>query len=163
MKKIFYFLICFLFISSCELERDNPLDLKNPNNNSNNNSNGSPSLAYTKFIVSSDDNNNGIIEKGEHIKLKVFIKNRGTGIAKTVNANFSFNSYTFIFFDGGTAYYGDISPSTESYGVLNTVDDYSMSFTVSYDIPSGTTCKVSMLITDTYGANWTDSFTFIVL
>ena len=163
-KQIYIFLLIIPFVISCEkivpdLPRDNPLDSKSTNNNNNT---GSPSLVYTKFIVTSDDNNNGIIEIGEHIKIKVFVKNTGSGIAKGVEANFTFENYNNVFFYGGTAYYGVITPSAENFGSLNTIDNYSIRFDLDFSILTGSTKKVNMLITDVNGGTWSDSFEFTV-
>ncbi len=156
MKNIIYSIICIIIFTSCELERDNPLDSK-----SNITHVGSPTLSFSKVEVISDDNSNGIIEVGEHIKLKVFIKNTGSN-AKGVIADFTFENYMYVYLYGGSAYYGDISTSSEIAGSLSSVENYSVRFDLNYDIPIGTKKKIIMKIKDQNGNVWINSFTITI-
>jgi len=168
-KYIFALLVVYC-ITSCEkkdlnwnLPRDNPLDTGSTNNNSTK----VPILNYSKYSVYNDDNGDGIINKGETIKLKVYVKNNGTSTANGVKGtittsnsyisnllpttNVDYNSYT-----SGN----DIPAGQERYGYYAFA--YTVQFTVSNTTPIGSNIIFNMNITDDFGNNWADSFTITV-
>jgi len=70
-------------------------------------------IVYSKNQVYSDDNNDGYINKGETIELKVFLKNTGTSTANAVEANFTTTSpYASILSNSYDVSYGNIGSKT---------------------------------------------------
>jgi hypothetical protein len=115
MKYAIYIIILFLFIiSSCEkiipdLPRDNTLDGVNDTVVVE-----GVSIKYSSHDIVSDNNNDGIINKGETVYLKVYLVNNGSNTANSVKAT-SYKSgdgsvgltitittvgYTLVFKDG---------------------------------------------------------------
>jgi hypothetical protein len=139
------------------LERDNPLDAKN-----NANMQEGVALKFDDYSVYSDNNNDGVINKGETVLLNVSLKNTGVNTAECVKATFSTNS----------SFVSNLTPTTEvTYGMIeaNSVEWYSgyenyyvLQFTVSNDTPANTTIPISISIVDESGNTWSSSFNIMV-
>jgi uncharacterized repeat protein (TIGR01451 family) len=165
MKKTFLILISCLCLAACDkyeflnLKRDNPLDGKNDAEMKN-----GVNLKLDTFSVYSDNNGDKIINNGETVRLRVWLKNTGTSTANSVKATFSTTS----------TYVSDFKPTTQlNYGNLATEEsvwsyntsissNYTIQFTVSLSTPAGTQIPVNISITDESGNVWTDSFTVTV-
>jgi hypothetical protein len=157
-------IIIFLFIvTGCiDLERDNPLDGNNIN------AVQGPNIIFSYLEVNEDDNSDGVINKGETIGLRIYLKNIGNEDAYNVNATISTTSsfitslypaYTIDFSDD--YYYSSIGSGYESnYGGYP--DNNTISFNVSENTPSGTVLTFNLNIEDNSGNHWTDSFDVLV-
>ncbi|MDR0682996.1 MAG: hypothetical protein LBG15_14280, partial [Dysgonamonadaceae bacterium] len=162
LKYIFVAIIGSLLLTACEddvnLKRDNPLDEEN-------NADGTwAQVAYDSHTVVSDNNGNGIINKGETIYLFVNLKNKGTGRANKVKATFSTtSSYALDLTPATQVNYGDIPAGKKQgydYGVYGYIssEDYTVKFTVSNTTPDNTKIPIDISITDENDNTWTDSF-----
>jgi len=129
-------------------------------------------ITYAHHNVVSDNNQDGIINKGETVYLRVYLKNMGTSAAKKLKATFSSNSsYISGFVPTSSINYSDIAAGgvNSSYGYYENeytpnypYSRYTFRFTVSNTAPSGTQIPVNMSITDESGNTWTDSFNAMV-
>jgi hypothetical protein len=118
----------------------------------------SPVIEFDKYIVYSDYNGDGIINKGEGIELQVWLKNTGTREANGVYATFSTASMYVDYTFERSCYYGDIPEGTSTNG--NYYD--AISFIVSSSTPAGTQIPINISITDWSDNTWTESFTITV-
>ena len=163
MKKTVLIIIASLCLISCKkwnLERDNPLDGKNNANMQDN-----VSLKFDSYSVAYDNNNDGIVNKGETIYLFVNLKNNGVSVANAVKATFSTTSSYISGFSPTTQVdYGNISTGrTQSYGFGQTnytpnYGYYTIKFTVSNSTPKGAKIPINISITDENSNTWTSSF-----
>jgi hypothetical protein len=117
-------------------------------------------IVYDKYSVYSDNNEDGIINKGETVGLQVWLKNSGTSAARGVKATFSTtSSYVSGFTPTTQVNYGDISAGNS---VVVSYDGYSnyytIRFTVSSSTPVGAQIPINISITDESGNTWTESF-----
>jgi hypothetical protein len=175
MKKYFYTFILAAIFFSCEkidLPRDNPLD--------NNSNSGSPNIKFSKYLIVYDGNNslnpslngNGVINRTESIKLKVYLKNEGTKKAGKVKATITCtNSYITnlsptgsIPFSSHSLTADDFIPiNDERYGYSGSSPvEYTIGFDVPYGAFSGATATFTLNITDETSTQWTDSFTITI-
>ena len=165
MKKIItliYLSLLILIISGCKkLERDNLLDESNSKQIVD-----GVLLKFDSYSVSSDNNNDKFINKGENIKLNVTLKNSGSKKATKVKATISTSSsyisnltpsVSTSYQDGYSDYIG--SGST---GTVSSSSQY-LSFTVSNSTPSGTVIIFSISITDESNNSWFDTFSITVV
>ena len=147
-----------LFFVSCDLERDNPLDM--------NKGNKEIVLSFDSLVVVTDNNNDKQINKGESIKLTVVLKNNGSSSANKVRGTISCAS----------SYISALSPTTSTPYYRNgvTSNDYidaggvgygfsNLSFNVSSTTPAGTVIPFSIAITDESNNTWSDSFTITIV
>ena len=147
-----------LFFVSCDLERDNPLDM--------NKGNKEIVLSFDSLVVVTDNNNDKQINKGESIKLTVVLKNNGSSSANKVRGTISC----------ANSYISALSPTTSTPYYRNgvTSNDYidaggvgygfsNLSFNVSSTTPAGTVIPFSIAITDESNNTWSDSFTITVV
>ena len=152
-----------LLLAGCDLERDNILDGKNSTQMK-----AGMTLKFSRFTVVSDNNSDGIINKGEAIKLQVYLKNNGTITANKVRATITCSS-SYIsglsqstatgYYKYGDVYYGDyIESGQEGYD-----SETQLSFTVSSNTPAGTKITFNVSIKDESNNTWTDSFTITVV
>jgi hypothetical protein len=140
------------------LTRDNPLDGKNDAEMKD-----GVNLKFGKYKVVSDNNSDSIINKGETVKLQVYIKNTGTSTAKSVQATFSTNSsYISGFTPMEAVSYGEIPPIAETGYVYGVRNGYAISFTVSDTTPADTKIPISINIVDENNNVWTSSFNVTV-
>lgn len=158
IKKILFILIA-VALFGCEkwdLERDNPLD-----NNTDINSDKDPELVFSKYEVIYDNNDDGIINKGETVYLKVYIKNEG-GSANNVNVKFSSNSTYVSSLSPSSLNYGDVTPNQEkvaTYGYCyENYEQYTFKFTLSNSTPIGEQITFDLEMIDEIGNTWSDSF-----
>ena len=121
----------------------------------------SASVAYNSFNVYSDNNNDGIINNGETVRLNVSLKNNGTSTAKSVKATFSTTS-TYISNLNPTTQisFGDISANSVKWYQYESY--YVIQFTVSNTTPANTKIPINISITDESGNAWTDKFEITV-
>lgn len=164
-----------LIFFSCEkidLPRDNPLD-NNPNS-------GSPNIKFSKYLIVNDGNNslnsslngNGVINRTESIKLKVYLKNEGSKKASKVKATITCtNSYINNLSPTGSIPFNShsltaddfISINDERYGYSGSFPvEYSISFDVPYGAFSGSTATFTLNITDETSTQWTDTFSITI-
>lgn len=169
--KIIYTLFLISLFCSCkklDLSRDNPLDNKSGS--------GSPEIKFSKFLVVYDGNNslnpslngNGIINRTESVKLKVYLKNVGTKQANKVKATITCtNSYITslsptgsISFNSHSLTADDFIPiNDERYGYSGSFPvEYTIAFDVPYGAYSGATATFTLNITDETATQWSDNF-----
>ena len=180
-KKILYSLIFFIFItftvSSCGDSGDKAELDKYANilfGIGNTSTTTSPKgVVFSRYTIYSDDNNDGIVNKGETIQIKVYLKNTGTSQANNVYATLSTSSpyVTLTTYGGvteawyGTIYSGKESTQGESYNASSgRVQDswYSYEFKVSLDTPASTVINFTLTATDDKGNTWTSNFSITV-
>ena len=121
-------------------------------------------IVYSRYTVYSDNNGDGIINKGESIALKVYLKNTGSSDANSVTATMTTtSSYVSSLAPTSAISFGTISAGSESnyYGNYYS-SEYSWSFAVSSSTPTGTQIPFTLNITDGQGNTWTQSFTVTV-
>ena len=153
-------MLCSLLVSACEdieflnLKRDNPLDGKN-----NENMIEGVALKFDSYNVYSDNNNDGVINKGETVRLNVSLKNNGTSTAKSVKATFSTTSqYVSGFSPTSPISYGDISAGYSVWkGGYSYASGYAVEFTVSNTTPVNMQIPISISMTDANGNKWIDT------
>src|ERR1035437_3271816 len=96
MKKITYTIILLtFFLSSCDkinLKRDNPSDGKNVVNKDSTNTTKKAGIVFSRYVIASDNNSDGIVNKGETIGLNVYLKNTGSSTANKVKASITCTS-----------------------------------------------------------------------
>ena len=123
-------------------------------------------IQYSKYVVTYDNNNDGIINKGETVYLQLYLKNVGSSTAKGVSATMTTtSSYISGLSPTSSNSFGDITPNSQayaSYGYDPNYNDYSWMFTVSSSTPVGTSITFNLAITDGQGNSWTQSFTVTV-
>ncbi|MDR1654263.1 MAG: hypothetical protein LBS01_11595 [Prevotellaceae bacterium] len=158
LKNIVYVMLCSLLFAGCDdveflnLKRDNPLDEKN-----NANMKDGVALKFDSYNVYSDNNDDGIINKGETIKLNICIKNNGTSTAESVKVNFSTTSQYISNLTPTTAInYGDIAAGSVKWYQYESY--YVIQFSVSNSTPANTKIPISLSITDGNGNSFNDSF-----
>jgi hypothetical protein len=162
--------ILLLTISGCskyDLDRDNPTDAKK----SSSSAKTEYEVKFSRFKVASDNNNDQVVNKGEAIKLLLYLKNNGSSKVNKVKAIVSTNSpYVMglsptsqLSFDNGYTDYG-IAPGSEAYAATGYASSsaYSIGFNVSSTTPSGTEITFNITITDELGNSWTDKFAVTV-
>ncbi len=159
IKRILFILIAFALFG-CEkwdLERDNPLD-----NNVAVSNNEPADITYKKYEVYSDDNNDGLITKGETVELKVYLKNIGGKTANAVDASFSTTSpYASVLSNSYDVSYGNMASNDEVSGQYYYYG-YSLKFKVSNSTPVDTDISFSINITDEDGHSWQETFSITV-
>ena len=154
---------CWVFIS-CEkyeflnLKRDNPLDGAN-----NTNMQGGVALKFAECYVSSDNNGDGKVNKGETVKLNVSLKNTGSSTAKGVKATFSSTSqYVSDFSPTMQVSYGDITANSVKW-YNNSKYSYILEFTIANSTPENTDIPIEISIRDESNNTWTSSFVVTVV
>jgi hypothetical protein len=124
-------------------------------------------IAYNTFSIHSDSNNDGVVNKGETVELKVSLKNTGTSTANAVKATFSTTStYVSEFTPTTQVSYGYIVASgvrwADYYGSVGDFESsaryYTIKFTVSKTTPDNTQIPINISIVDQGGNIWTDVF-----
>ena len=173
MKKITYTIILLtFFLSSCDkinLKRDNPSDGKNVVNKDSTNTTKKAGIVFSRYVIASDNNSDGIVNKGETIGLIVYLKNTGSSTANKVKASITCTSSFVSSLSPTTAvnyqddYYSNyISSGSESTYGNYTSGNNTLTFNVSSTIPSGTILTFNISITDESNNTWSDSFTITV-
>lgn len=165
MKTVKYILLAIvgsLVFTACDeyeflnLKRDNPLDGKN-----NENMQDGVALKFDSYYVYSDNNDDGIINKGETVKLNIAIKNNGTRTAESVKVSFSTTSqYVSNFSPTTSVNFGDIERNSTKWYQYESY--YVIQFTVSNTAPANTQIPFNISITDGNGNSFTDSFNVTV-
>lgn len=119
---------------------------------------GGAGIRFSKYEVISDNNNDGIVNRGEVVKVRVYLKNVGTSRAYQVNARLTTTDpYTTI--DSNYANYADLDAGWEHYGESYWDSDWSYKFTISDSCPSGHIVVFDLDIKDDHSNSWSDSFT----
>ena len=120
-------------------------------------------IGFSRFSVKSDNNGDGIVNKGESVQLQLYLKNTGTSTANKVRASVSCTSsyVTGLSPTNNSFYYGGFSYNSDYIGSGKEGYDYDnkLSFTVSNSTPVGTVLTFNLNITDDSGNTWTDKFT----
>ena len=162
LKYIFIVITGSFVFTACEdyeflnLKRDNPLDGKN-----NANMQDGVALKFDGYYVYSDNNDDGIINKGETVKLNIAIKNNGTRTAESVKVSFSTTSqYVSNFSPTTSVNFGDIERNSTKWYQYESY--YVIQFTVSNTAPANTQIPFNISITDGNGNSFTDSFNVTV-
>ncbi|GHT51471.1 hypothetical protein AGMMS49982_08990 [Bacteroidia bacterium] len=120
------------------------------------------SIKFSKYTVVSDDNSDSIINKGETVSLRIYLKNNGTTTAKGVKATFSTEDALISGFTPTSAVtYGEI-PSYATGYVYSNSGSHTIKFKVSSSASAGTQIPISISIIDESGNRWTESFNVTV-
>ena len=120
------------------------------------------SIVYENFIVNSDNNEDGIVNRGEKVKLNVKLKNKGLSKAVAVKSTFTSSSeYITGFSSTENLLYGDINPGSSIY--YNASNDNVMEFTVKNTTPDNSIIPIKVTMVDEIGNTWTSSFDITVL
>jgi uncharacterized protein (DUF302 family) len=157
MKHLSIILLCAGLLQACMLNLPDPIaDMGYENIEK------GPFIKYDKYSVSSDNNGDEIINKGETVGLQVWLKNIGTSAAKQVKATFSTTSaYASSFTPTAQINYGDMAAGSSvdyGYSIYYTNRSYTIQFTISSSTPVGTQIPINISITDESGNTWTESF-----
>jgi DNA-directed RNA polymerase subunit E'/Rpb7 len=159
----FSFLI-FVSVACKKLERDNPLDGKGTNAKT-------PvvtgvSIKFSKYEVFSDNNSDKQINKGESIKLKVYVRNNGDTKANKVRAAISCSSpyVSALGPVGAVSYYNSSYDDYLDEGEEGSpyAESSYPSFNISNNTPGGTVITFTLAITDEANHNWTETFSITV-
>ena len=161
--------IIVLVFQSCEKEliRNNPLDAKGASSSGGSTSN--ITMAFESYDVTSDNNNDGAVNKGESVKLLVRLGNTGNSkvnkVKGTITCSNSYvsnltNSGPHSYHMYGSTAYDYINAGT--YGSVNNASNY-LGFDVSSSAPAGTELTFNVTITDESNNTWVDSFTVTVV
>jgi len=164
MNRIFFIFTILILLSGCEkfdLPRDNPLDNSGneqptpPNNND-------IEIIYERNSIYWDNNNDGIINIGETIKLRVYLKNIGSNTASNIKAKINTNNDKVqMYYTNFNTYYNYISPNQEVYGKMNNNADFSVQFKVLTSF-TGNNIKFTIDIFDDNSNHWADDFSVSV-
>lgn len=163
IRILILFLIGFI-CSSCKevvwnLERNNPIDSNNPK--------GSPQIKFSRYVVVFDDNGNGVVNRNESVKLKIFLKNVGTRKANKVRATITCkNPYIISLSPSNELAYNSRSLTTDDFIPVNEERfGFAGAFPVDYTISfsnvgayAGASPTFNIEITDESGGRWSDSF-----
>jgi len=173
--KALYFLLLVLFFYSCEkidLPRDNPLD--------NNSGSGKPEIVFSKYDIVYDGDNllnaslngNGIINKTESVKLKIYLQNVGSKPANKVKGTITCtNSYVTNLSPTGSISFNSHSLTADDYIPINEErygysGSFPVEYTISFDIPygayTGASPTFTISITDESLNQWSDNFTITI-
>lgn len=126
-------------------------------------------LNFSKYEIVYDTNEDEVVDNGEFVCLKVFIKNNGTSTANGVSASISTNSsyitnfspVSYVDYDSDF-YTNDITPGTEEYGYAgsdyNYGGNYTVKFIISASTPHGTDIQFDLNIKDEVNNTWNDNF-----
>ena len=118
-------------------------------------------VSYNSYNVYSDNNNNGIVNKGETVRLNVSLKNTGTSTANSVKSTFSTtSSYISNFTPTTQITYGNISANSVKWYQYESY--YVIQFTVSGSTPANTQIPISISIVDESNNTWSSSFNVTV-
>ena len=112
---------------------------------------------FSRYELNTDNNNDGFINKGEDISLKVYLKNTGTSPVNGVIGKISCTSnYISTFSQPYTSFNTILAESESSYYT-------NISFKVSDLTPPGTVITFNIAITDASNNTSTESFTITVV
>jgi hypothetical protein len=115
-------------------------------------------IRYSKYMVKSDDNDDGIVNRGEVVKVQVYLKNVGTSRANNVTAHLTTTDpYITVSYDDANYY--RLDPGEEAYGEALLYSYWSYEFTVSSSCPTPKEITFNLSIQDEDGNSWSDSFT----
>jgi hypothetical protein len=155
-----FLLLLGLILGSCKkLDRDNPQDAKGTSNPA---TSKGPDMKFSKFEIYSDNNGDGQVNKGESVKLKVFLKNTGGEKANKVRSTFSCSNPNITaltpvspvnYYDSS---YNDYIDSGAE-GSPTSPTSY-LGFSVSNTVQAGTSVVINISITDGDGNSWSESF-----
>jgi DNA-directed RNA polymerase subunit E'/Rpb7 len=179
MKIIVYVMLCGLLFLSCKkietLKRNNPLDGKEEanvqaGNDTTNNTIERTGLKFNSYKIYSENNNDGIINKGETVQLQISLKNNNRSTAKGVKATFSTtSSYVSGFSPTVQISYGDISANEVKWADYRGANSayassvsYTVEFTVSDSTPNNTQIPINISMVDGSNNTWIDSFNITV-
>ncbi len=119
---------------------------------------GFPNMEYHSNVVDDDNigsssgNGDGIISPDETIEMPITIRNKGSEVATGVTATIS-TTDPFVNLTNDTSSFGDIPKFS------NAVSQSEYIFTVSNTTPDSHPIIFDILISDSIGNTWTDSFT----
>ncbi len=123
-------------------------------------------IAFSSFSIAYDNNNDGIINKGETVYLLIRLSNNGSSTANSVKATFSTtNSFVSVFSPTTQINFGNISSGSSTYGDSGNApnyNSYTIKFTVSSSIPTNAQISINMAITDESLNTWSSSFNVTV-
>lgn len=126
-------------------------------------------LNFSRYVVTYENNDDGLISQNETAYLRVYIINNGSAKANEVKATISTqNVYVSNLYPIGELSYNsgfgnsDISPDEEEFGNTGyapNYQDYTIKFDVDGNAPDGEEIIFNMLIKDNAGNQWQDTFT----
>lgn len=115
-----------------------------------------PRVEFGKYQITSDDNENAIVNRGEYINLLIYLRNTGTEKARGTRAVLNTKD-PYIEVKHNYAEYGDLAPNQES-PPLWSVYSFSVSDTCPYNHLA--TLALDIKAADDY--SWPDSFTVTI-
>ena len=116
-------------------------------------------IVFSKYVIISDNNKDGIPNKGETIYMQVYLKNTGSSTAKSVSSTMTTTS-TYVSGISPTVSnsFGDITAGAEKdanygsvYGNNGYSSSYSWRFTLASTTPTGTVLTFNLAISDEIG------------
>lgn len=119
----------------------------------------SANIIYSKSSIYSDSNSDNVINKGESIRMNLFIKNAGSSTAKGLKVAVTTSS---PYISSISNYYSVGGYSNVTYGDLsmNQEENHTgLTFNVSSSTPNETVIQFEIVITDIHGNTWDDIFT----
>jgi hypothetical protein len=111
-----------------------------------------PRVKFSKYEITSDDNENEIVNRGEYITLLIYLQNTGTEIARGTRAVLS-TIDQYIEVNNNYAEYGNLSPNQESPPLWSVY-----SFSVSDSCPYSHLATLTLEIKAADDYSWSDSF-----
>lgn len=178
------FILSFAILGSCDLPRDNPLDI----NGSKYNSDLLKELTYSDHQVvlrypsgSSSYDEDNVIKPGDHVFLRVEVRNTGKVRVEGVRGYISSSSDLvniipipsgyFLKFTQSSDTNDYIEPPYDGFGTITNGSDYqfadnfnsyAVEFTISESAESGDVVNFSLEIEDSEGISWNDDFSVAV-
>ena len=155
-------LIMFVFVGCSDKDPDFIVSRFFGNGNSSPNQIKGKNIIFSKFAITYDNNRDGIIDKGETVYLRVYLKNTGSSQANSVQAKFSTtSSYISGLSPTSNIDYGNLSAGSENYGSTDYDPGYSyytIKFTVSNTTPANSNISFSINIQDAETNTWNQNF-----
>lgn len=112
-----------------------------------------PRVEYTRYEVVEDDNEDGIVNRGENIVMGVYLRNTGTEKAPRVEAYLTEND-EFVTISADYGYYADLNAGEEN--------SANYGFRVLDNCPYGHAVDFYLDISDKDANAWADTFTVTV-
>ena len=110
-------------------------------------------VVFSRFEVADDDDDDGLVEAGEDVSLKLYLKNAGTSKALGVDAVLSSND-ALLAISGGSAErsFGDLDPGEEGTAYQ------SFRLALAPETPRGHAFELFLTITDDQANSWAARF-----
>lgn len=121
----------------------------------------SADLKFSRFQIYADDNNDGFVNRGETIQLRVWLKNDGSSDANSVTSLLN-TTDPYVTISDNSGYYGTISKGNESTNYGGSSYSYTNKFKISENIPTNHVIEFLIEIADEHKNKWNDTFTISV-